>query len=167
MFWKKKPTDEVVEEVAAKKPETPSVKTSEDIEKLLDSKLNNARNTPLNILPCEHFQYEIKKHCGRIARFNRIFMSDDQNPPDCEQLNELLYACRKYVSDPERNPDCLHQLKTYENNLIRQRIDSIKANDVWELRKEPPSDWNSSLPDWAAERIKSSFWFRSKKESNI
>jgi len=156
MFSKKKPDEKAVEiEIG---------KTSEEIKKPLELKSNFSMTLP-NILSCEHFQYEIKKHCGRLTRFNRMFMSDDQNPPNCEELNELLYSCRKYVSDPERNIDCLNQLMDYENKVIRRRIDSIKANDVWKLRQYPPNDWNSPLPDWAAIRIKDSLWYKTKNES--
>ncbi|CAA9994911.1 unnamed protein product, partial [Nesidiocoris tenuis] len=37
------------------------------------------------------------------------------------------------------------------------RLKAHRANDVWEKRTEPPSDWNGPLPPWIAERAKSSY----------
>ena len=34
------------------------------------------------------------------------------------------------------------------------RIKTIRENDVWEYRKEPPKDWNKPLPEWLLERDK-------------
>lgn len=34
------------------------------------------------------------------------------------------------------------------------RIKTIRENDTWEYRKEPPTDWNKPLPEWLLERDK-------------
>ena len=89
-------------------------------------------------------------------------MSDNDTPLDCDLLNNLFFDCRKYIEDPELNLESFVRLKKYENELVLKRIDSIKKNDVWELRKEPPSDWNAPLPDWANERLKDTIWYKYK-----
>lgn len=166
MFWKNKDNSD-------KKPDTNDKVQSEPkppdyIEKLLQPTPSKPSEKNSSVyeetLPCDHFKYELKRNCGRLSRFNRWFMSDDQNNLDCDRLKELFFICQKYVSDPQRNLQCLMPLKTYENELARRRIESIKNNDVWELRKEPPSDWNDPLPDWAAERVKDSYWFKMNKK---
>ena len=167
MFWKKKETspaksepkttEEIVQLLETSKPEAPITKPA------------NLTITPTTtadaVLPCDHFQYEIKTKCGRWARLNQRVMSDDENIVDCDYLNDLFFACRKYTEDPSRNLDCYLKLKSYENDLVKKRIESIKNNDVWEARTEPPSDWNAPLPDWAAQRVKETYWYKQKNEN--
>jgi hypothetical protein len=93
-------------------------------------------------LPCDHYQFEIKRSCGILSKFNKYF-GLEVSEYNCDDLKELFFACQKYKADPSRNLDCLVQLKKYENQLLSKRIESIKQNDVWTARQEPPSDWNA------------------------
>ena len=183
MFWKKKKESNDKEATKAEaertESEIPVDKSSSDyIERLLESNSQSSKSqkhvnsedsnkvqlqpTKSDILPCDHFQYEIKRNCGRLARFNRMFMSDSEANVNCDLLNDLFFECRKYTEDSTRNLDSLVKLKNYENELVAKRIQSIKNNNVWDLRKEPPSDWNAELPDWAKERGKESYWYKYK-----
>lgn len=182
MFWKKKEESNSKETATSKKEDNSIDKSSSDyIERLLEassspkipqqqqsqqkaSKGQGIKETVRgdDILPCDHFQYEIKKNCGRLARFNRVLMSDSDANVDCDRLNDLLFECRKYTEDSTRNINSLVKLREYENELVIRRIQTIRENNVWELRKEPPSDWNAELPDWAKERVKESYWYKFK-----
>lgn len=183
MFWKKKEESNNKETATPKQEDNSIDKSSSDyIERLLEassspkipqkqqqsqqkaSKGQELKETVRgnDILPCDHFQYEIKKNCGRLARFNRVLMSDSDANVDCDRLNDLFFECRKYTEDPTRNIDSLVKLRDYENELVTRRIQTIRDNNVWELRKEPPSDWNAELPDWAKERVQESYWYKYK-----
>lgn len=120
---------------------------------------NNEANKQL---PCDHYEYEYKSNCNIFGRFKRFLHADESIDFDCDQLKDLFYSCVKYRDDPSRNLECFLKLKPYENNLIKKRIESIKQNNVWQLRKVAPSDWNAPLPDWCQERIKNSYWYKNK-----
>lgn len=167
MFWKNKEAEKTIEPSISKS----EPKSTEEIVQLLETPKPKtaSSSTTHSILPCDHFQYEIKTKCGRLARLNQKVMSDNESAVDCDYLNDLFFACRKYTEDPSRNLDCFLKLKSYENDLSKKRIESIKSNDVWTARTEAPSDWNAPLPDWASERLKESYWYRSmnKNKSSV
>ena len=125
------------------------------------SESNIAKSTEVN-LPCEHYQYEMKKTCGVFAKIAQDFVEPSTH--DCLYWQDMFFSCQKYKQDPSRNFDCFMKLKTYEASLIKKRTSSIEQNNVWQLRTEPPSDWNAALPDWCQQRLHDSYWYKTSQE---
>lgn len=80
---------------------------------------------------------------------------------ECKIYQHLFVECLKYDREPASNFNSLVELTKYEEDLVKRRREQTKANDVWTMRKEPPSDWNSPLPDWCQEKLKESSWYKS------
>lgn len=38
-----------------------------------------------------------------------------------------------------------------------QRLKAHYENDIWEVRKEPPKDWNNPLPEWMQKRDENTY----------
>lgn len=114
---------------------------------------------PLNLLPCDHYEYEFKNCTSFTGRLYNYYRGENQ---ECQPYQDLFVDCLKYKRDPEKNFDLLLKLKKYENELVQKRVESVVKNDVWQLRQKPPSDWNSPLPDWCIERLKDTYWYKSR-----
>jgi len=121
---------------------------------------NNERSN-VNLLPCEHYEYEYKQ-CKSFRGKLYNYFRNEQPKHDCEFYQELLIDCLKYKRDPANNFDSLLKLNKYEKDLVEERMKSKAKNDIWQLRKEPPSDWNAKLPEWCTERIRNSYWYKVK-----
>ena len=116
-----------------------------------------------NLLSCDHYEYELK-HCesykNKIHNYYR-----GESTQDCSNFRNLYFDCLKYEEYPTLdNIKLAEKLHNYENQLIIKRKMSQHENDIWRYRKEPPTDWNAKLPDWALERLKDTVWY---KELNI
>lgn len=44
-----------------------------------------------------------------------------------------------------------------ELNRKQERLNGTLQNNVWELRNEPPKDWNRPLPDWMNHKLKDTY----------
>lgn len=133
-----------------------------------DEKLDGQKSIQdLNLLPCDHYDFEFKQCSTLKGKFLQYYRGDKPEH-ECKFYQDLFVDCLKYQRDPSKNLDSLLRLKNYEHELVKKRNDSKEKNDVWKPRKEPPTDWNAPLPDWAEDNLKDSFWFktRSKKNSN-
>ena len=117
--------------------------------------------TEFNLLPCDHYEYEFKQCSSFKGKFLQYYRGEKPEY-ECRFYQDLFVDCLKYEREPEKNLDSLIRLRNYENELVNKRKDSTLKNDVWKFRKEPPSDWNAPLPDWAEENIKDSFWYKSR-----
>ncbi|XP_076338927.1 synaptic plasticity regulator PANTS isoform X5 [Tachypleus tridentatus] len=83
-------------------------------------------------------------HAGIKARFHQYFVHGQMI--DCTQWQNDFKNCmdwRRY-----RDIDAFKNVLESERNRIFQRQAAAQANDSWELRDEPPEDWNKPLPDW-------------------
>ncbi|CAF0838259.1 unnamed protein product [Brachionus calyciflorus] len=117
----------------------------------------------LNLLPCDHYEYEFKQ----CSTFKGLFLSyyrGDKPEHECKFYQDMFVDCHKYQRDPEKHFESLIRLKNYEQQLVNKRVESIIKNDVWLLRKEPPSDWNAPLPDWALNNLKETYWYKSRNK---
>lgn len=115
----------------------------------------------LTLLPCDHFEHEFKD-CSNLKGKLLQYYRGEKPEYECKFYQNLFVDCLKYEREPEKNLDSLIRLRNYENGLVKKRKDSLLKNDVWKLRKEPPSDWNAPLPDWAEENLKESYWYKSR-----
>lgn len=159
MLWKSSDKEKKTEE-STKREDTPTTTSKQPNEtKNTESKSDNDEDL-FNLLPCEHYIYEFKQ-CSSLKGKLYNYYRGEQPEYDCKYYEELYTNCLAYKRYPNENFQLLLKLNQYENNLMKKRIDSIKQNDVWELRKSPPADWNSPLPDWAAERLKDTYWHKS------
>ena len=121
-----------------------------------------------NFLPCDHYEYEYKQCSSFKAKMYRYFRGEvySENIHECNFYQQLFMDCMKYDRETSKNANLLKDLKKYEVEMIIKRLDSMKQNNIWELRNTPPSDWNSPLPDWCEKQIKDTYWYKSinKKE---
>ncbi|RNA03356.1 hypothetical protein BpHYR1_004788 [Brachionus plicatilis] len=115
----------------------------------------------LNLLPCDHYEYEFKQCSSLRGKFLQYYRGEEPDH-ECKFYQDLFVDCLKYEREPANNLASLLKLKNYEQELVKKRKESLAKNDVWKLRKEPPSDWNAALPEWAEENIKDSYWFKSR-----
>lgn len=125
---------------------------------------NNRRKEGLNLLPCDHYEYEYNNCSSWKAKVNNYFRGIEISDQECLKYQELFVDCHKYQKDPVNNFNLLLKLNTYENDLMKRRIDSARGNDIWEMRTSPPSDWNSKLPDWAQKRLENTLWYKSLQQ---
>lgn len=44
-----------------------------------------------------------------------------------------------------------------EEKRKHDRLKASRDNDVWQLRSEPPEDWNAPVPDWMAKKFEQSY----------
>ena len=140
-----------------------NIKVSDLKETDYSKSIKDFENIYENSLDCSHYQYELKKSCGITGAFRKFYRSEEQTHT-CQQYQDLYMGCLRYQIEPSANLDKLLKMKRYENELIKKRIDSIKQNDVWELRSSPPSDWNAQLPEWCARHLKESIWYQNSED---
>lgn len=126
-----------------------------------DTNKPSENKSALNLLPCDHYDHEHHACSSFMGRLNNYYTGVQISREDCARFRDLFIDCGRYHRDPENNFDALLKLNKYENELMRRRADAARANDVWERRSRPPSDWNAPLPDWCQERIKNSSWYKS------
>ena len=118
----------------------------------------------LNLLPCDHYEYEYNSCAGWRGKVNNYYRGVSISDEECKKYQELFIECHKYQKDPSSNFDSLLKLNKYENELMKKRLDSARGNDVWTMRKSPPDDWNAKLPEWCQERLKESIWYKPLKK---
>jgi len=131
----------------------------------MDSK--TTKDSAFIFFPCNHYDYEFKKCSSFSNKIYKSFYGDESSDDNCNYYQNLYLDCLKYQRDPINNFSLLLNLSKYENEVVNKRLDSVKNNDVWELRKQPPIDWNTQLPSWAADRIKNTFWHKSLKNEKF
>ncbi len=96
---------------------------------------SNALNQKLT-LSCEHYEHEFNKCQSSILGY----FEGEKSSTDCEFYKNLFKDCLNQGDASARKA-----LEKYEMNMLQKRAESIKNNDVWKYRNEPPSDWNSYL----------------------
>ncbi|XP_013794198.1 UPF0545 protein C22orf39 homolog [Limulus polyphemus] len=112
--------------------------------------------------PCEWYKEEYKDCKSLKARFHQYFVHGQT--VDCTQWQNDFKNCmswRKY-----RDIDAFKNVLESERNRIIQRQAASQANNIWELRKEPPEDWNKPLPDWMQKEHEYSYLKLKQKERN-
>jgi hypothetical protein len=149
--------------VKQEKKETPPIHSSTNNISQTNRHTNtlNDEKTNMNLLPCEHYEYEYKQ-CNSFRGRLYNYFRNEQPKYECEFYKELFVDCLKYKRDPQNNFESLLKLNKYEKELVEERMKANANNDVWQLRQEPPNDWNAQLPEWCSERIRNSYWYKIK-----
>lgn len=143
----------------------------EDVEKKLSPQLvtdgsDGRRAIAMNLLSCDYYDHEYRQCSSFSGRIDNYYRGISISREECARFRELFNDCANYERDPVNNFQALLRLNDYENELMRRRLETTKANDVWERRTKPPSDWNSPLPDWCMEKLKSTSWYKSNSSAS-
>jgi hypothetical protein len=106
---------------------------------------------------CEDIEYELK-YCknskiDQYYRYGRLI--------DCENIKLLNVDCFEWKKTAKN--DSFKRLSDYDKNLIENRRKLSTNNDVWTYRQRPPYDWNSKLPEWCEERMKTTLWYKHRE----
>ena len=115
-------------------------------------------------LPCNHYEFELKKCSNFSDKIFKTFYAEESSIQECSTYQHLFIDCLKYHRDHTKNVSLLVNLYNYEKKIVEARLETIRNNDVWELRKNPPIDWNSELPIWASKKIKNTYWYKSSNK---
>jgi hypothetical protein len=110
-------------------------------------------------ISCKTYSYEYKS-CQSFK--SKLYQRYEGSNVDCNIFKDLINHCELW--NKELNQNSLQSIVDYEKNLIIKRKHLSLNNDIWTYRDRPPYDWNSTLPEWASERIKNSIWFKLKNE---
>ena len=112
----------------------------------------------LFMLDCAHYEYEFKQCSNSLKKLAYEHLTGEKLATDCRVYSKLYDSCLK--KSVNENID----LQKYEANLFESRLRSVQENNVWTYRNSPPPNWNTELPDWCIEHLKTTSWF--KKQSN-
>ena len=110
---------------------------------------------------CKTYDNEYKTCSKFMSKFYERYASG--SAPDCNIFKNLQNDCELW--NKELNEKSLRNIINYEKSLQEKRKKLSADNDVWSYRDTPPYDWNSKLPQWAENRIKSSSWFAESNAS--
>ncbi|XP_042144341.1 UPF0545 protein C22orf39 homolog [Ixodes scapularis] len=105
------------------------------------------------VRPCEWYLEEYKDCKSIRARFHQYFVFG--STIDCEDWSKDYGNCLKFRA--EKDVDALRSVVESEEKRKKERLDASLRNDVWDLRSEPPKDWNGPLPDWMEQRLSNSY----------
>uniref|UniRef100_T1JLU5 Synaptic plasticity regulator PANTS n=1 Tax=Strigamia maritima TaxID=126957 RepID=T1JLU5_STRMM len=112
------------------------------------------------VRPCEVYSDEYSDCKSFKARFHQYFIHGETT--DCSQWKKDHENCMDWRKN--RNADSLKSVIQSEETRIRNRKLASLQNDVWQLRNEPPSDWNSPLPEYLIKNENTSFLVKKQKE---
>lgn len=106
----------------------------------------------MQVRDCLDYEIEYKKCRSLRGKFHQYFIFGELL--DCTHYKKKWKNCNKCM---ENDFKACADLIRDENELREKRIKNHLANDVWEKREKPPSDWNKELPEWLKERQKYSY----------
>ncbi|XP_067142843.1 synaptic plasticity regulator PANTS [Centruroides vittatus] len=112
------------------------------------------------VKPCEWYKEEYRDCMSFKARFNQYFIYGKFL--ECKEWLCNYEDCLKWRKC--KDPQYLSSVIEDEKRRREKRMNSAKENDVWELRKEPPKDWNKPLPDYLVSRQGYSIFEEKEKE---
>lgn len=111
------------------------------------------------VRPCERYK-ELYKDCSSIAaRIHQYYVFGDFT--DCSQHKDNYNSCLKYRKT--KNLQLLDPIIKWERDLIQKRLDVARSNPCWEMRDEPPTDFNGPLPEFTEMLHKNSRFRKLKK----
>jgi len=99
---------------------------------------------------CDIYEMEYD-HCKRRrSRVHQKFV--DGQKQDCNVFKQLFEECKNY--DLNGDAKSGQFLVNYEKAQRRGRQMALLQNNVWDLRTEPPADFNAELPEYLQKRQK-------------
>ncbi|KAI2795987.1 hypothetical protein BLOT_016262 [Blomia tropicalis] len=90
------------------------------------------------IRPCEWYQQEYRDCISIRARVHQYFIFGKID--SCDSWRDDYYNCNNFRKT--KDPNLMNKLIQSEIERKEFRFSQSKANDIWEYRTEPPSDWN-------------------------
>lgn len=95
------------------------------------------------IRPCEFYLDEFKECTGMRGRFHQLYTTGDKI--DCTKWKEDYHNCVAF----QRSNSAVHAEKVIANELMRrkERLQSMRQNNVWKYRTTPPDSFSRPLPD--------------------
>ncbi|CAF0822328.1 unnamed protein product [Didymodactylos carnosus] len=102
------------------------------------------------IKSCEEYNDEVKYCRSLRGKLTHRYIHGYKE--DCSPKIEAMHNCVYWTQ--RGDIDNLKELISYEEQRLLRRKHASMMNNVWEYRTEPPSDWNSPLPEWAVKRAK-------------
>ncbi|XP_064460907.1 synaptic plasticity regulator PANTS-like [Ornithodoros turicata] len=112
------------------------------------------------VRPCEWYVEEYADCKSIKARFHQYFIFG--HTIDCSQWKTDYDNCMLW-----RKSSDIEALKSVIDSEHKRKEDRLKAtleNNVWELRTEPPKDWNKALPEWMVNKFKNTYLAMKQKE---
>lgn len=92
------------------------------------------------VRPCEWYLQEYTDCKSIRGRIHQYFVGSDGSYDNCDGWRDDHYNCSMFRKN--QSPDLLNRLIESELARKEKRFAQSRANDVWEYRAEPPSDWN-------------------------
>ncbi|GAV04199.1 hypothetical protein RvY_14511 [Ramazzottius varieornatus] len=95
------------------------------------------------IRPCEMYKEEYRDCNSYRGKFHQLFTTGETR--DCSEWKEDYVNCVKYQDTLDLQ--ALKSIIAHEKQRVATRVANVLSNDVWQLRDEPRTDWNSPLPE--------------------
>ncbi|KAH8039391.1 hypothetical protein MRX96_032801 [Rhipicephalus microplus] len=116
----------------------------------------NVEGIPRNawmVRPCEWYSEELSDCKSIRGRFHQYFI--DGTTLDCSQWRKDFDNC--LIWRKNKDVDALNAVVKSEEKRKHDRLKASRDNDVWQLRSEPPKDWNAPVPEWMAKKFEQSY----------
>ncbi|CAN7984855.1 unnamed protein product, partial [Ixodes hexagonus] len=105
------------------------------------------------VRPCEWYLEEYKDCKSIRGRFHQYFIFG--STLDCDNWSKDYTNCLRWRK--EKDIEALRSVVDSEAQRKKERLDGSLQNNVWELRSEPPKDWNKPLPEWMNEKLRNTY----------
>ncbi|KAG8223882.1 hypothetical protein J437_LFUL004718 [Ladona fulva] len=105
------------------------------------------------VRPCLVYQEEYSDCKSIRGRFHQYFIHGETI--DCNQWLRDSENCKRW--EESKNLSALNSLIDSEKKRKTERLRKYVENDIWELRDEPPQDWNKPLPEWMEKEYSSTY----------
>lgn len=106
------------------------------------------------VRPCERYK-ELYNSCSSIkSRLYQLYIYGETI--DCNQHYENYQTCLNYRKTKDLR--ILDKIIEWERNLIQIRLNTVAQNKAWELRTDPPHDFEAPLPEFI-EKNKAKYTF--------
>ncbi|CAG2162818.1 unnamed protein product [Oppiella nova] len=142
---------------------TSSMSSSDDLPETeinFDESTRHLGSNSWLVRPCERYGQQYKDCKSMRARVHQYFIFG--HSIDCSQWSQDYENCLKFRNS--KKAEDLDKVIESEMRRKEERLETMKANDVWEYRSEPPTDWRKPLPDWFVQRNQFSLLSRKQKE---
>lgn len=113
------------------------------------------------VRPCSIYQDEYSDCTSMRGRIHQYFVFG--TTVDCAEWKRDENNCEKWKG--EGDVKALKSIVENEKKRRNDRMESHLANDVWEKRDGPPTDWNTPLPEWFQKREAGSYLAARSREA--
>ncbi|XP_067670861.1 synaptic plasticity regulator PANTS-like [Haliotis asinina] len=91
--------------------------------------------------PCELYKEEYSDCESVGGRFHQYYIHGSKQ--DCRKWKEDFENCMAFRQSPSE--EVVEKILQHERERREERLSNARDNDVWEYRKEAPSDWNAPV----------------------